>query len=145
MKVWGLEERKSADVTAPSLQGERKSRREEAGEARGSPFSLVSAALTPTNDHFCDYATGPRLLAANHKNDTGRCGTFRSPAASIRQRGGRRMKDREGGEQGKKHEPGSPTAEARKGQEQSKHILERGMFLGLEGHSERTHIRRKRK
>lgn len=30
------------------------------------------AAATPVHDHFCDYATGPRLLAANHKNDTDR-------------------------------------------------------------------------
>lgn len=31
------------------------------------------AAATSVRDHFCDYATGPRLLAANHKNDTERC------------------------------------------------------------------------
>lgn len=30
------------------------------------------AAATSVHDHFCDYATGPRLLAANHKNDTDR-------------------------------------------------------------------------
>lgn len=59
------------------------------------PFSLVPAALTPTNDHFCDYATGPRLLAANHKNDTGRCATIRSPPTSIRQRKKGRERERE--------------------------------------------------
>ncbi len=47
------------------------------------PLSLAPAALTPTNDHFCDYATGPRLLAANHKNDTGRCATSRDLPISI--------------------------------------------------------------
>lgn len=30
------------------------------------------AAATSVRDHFCDYATGLRLLAANHKNDTDR-------------------------------------------------------------------------
>lgn len=30
------------------------------------------AAATSVHDHFCDYATGPRPLAANHKNDIDR-------------------------------------------------------------------------
>lgn len=34
---------------------------------------LFHAAGTAANDHFCDYATGPGLLAANHKNDTDGC------------------------------------------------------------------------
>lgn len=59
------------------------------------PFSLVPAALTPTNDHFCDYATGPRLLAANHKNDTGRCATVRSPPTSISQREREKTREKE--------------------------------------------------
>lgn len=66
------------------------------------PLSLAPAALTPTNDHFCDYATGPRLLAANHKNDTGRCATSRDLPISIRDRasdGGRRRRERQGVEQ----------------------------------------------
>lgn len=63
----------------------------DAGEGRGReemehPSSLTPAALTPTNDHFCDYATGPRLLAANHKNDTGRCAMSRDLPISIRDR-----------------------------------------------------------
>lgn len=37
--------------------------------ARGT----LHAAGTAANDHFCDYATGARLLAANHKNDAGSC------------------------------------------------------------------------
>ncbi len=31
------------------------------------------AAATSVCAHFCDYATGTRLLAANHKNDTDSC------------------------------------------------------------------------
>lgn len=34
---------------------------------------MLHAAGTAANDHFCDYATGARLLAANHKNDAGSC------------------------------------------------------------------------
>ncbi len=68
------------------------------------PLSLAdAAALTSTNDHFCDYATGPRLLAANHKNDTGRCATSRDLPISIRDReererdgGRRRRRERQG-------------------------------------------------
>lgn len=36
-------------------------------------LSLLQQSVTPANAHFCDYATGARVLAANHKNDTGRC------------------------------------------------------------------------
>lgn len=36
-------------------------------------LSLLQQPVTPANAHFCDYATGARVLAANHKNDTGRC------------------------------------------------------------------------
>lgn len=54
------------------------------GEEDDGASVFARAALTPTNDHFCDYATGPRLLAANHKNDTGRCATSRDPLISIR-------------------------------------------------------------
>lgn len=36
-------------------------------------LSLLQQPITPANAHFCDYATGARVLAANHKNDTGRC------------------------------------------------------------------------
>lgn len=35
------------------------------------PVCSVRAAATPANDHFCDYATGVRILVAGHKNDTG--------------------------------------------------------------------------
>ncbi len=69
----------------------------EGGGGVEHPLSLAAAALTSTNDHFCDYATGPRLLAANHKNDTGRCATSRDLPISIRDRerdGGRRRRRR---------------------------------------------------
>lgn len=45
---------------------------EEEEEATDS-LSLLQQPATPANAHFCDYATGARVLAANHKNDTGRC------------------------------------------------------------------------
>ena len=35
-------------------------------------LSVWSAAATSGRDHFCDYATGTRPLAANHKNATDR-------------------------------------------------------------------------
>lgn len=44
------------------------------------------AAATPVCAHFCDYATGTRLLAANHKNDTDSCAIPRYCAPSLTQR-----------------------------------------------------------
>lgn len=44
------------------------------------------AAATPVCAHFCDYATGTRLLAANHKNDTDSCAIPRYCAPSLTER-----------------------------------------------------------
>jgi len=43
------------------------------GPGAGGAPGMLHAAGTAANDHFCDYATGARLLAANHKNDAGSC------------------------------------------------------------------------
>lgn len=47
--------------------------RQESEEEATDSLSLLQQPVTPANAHFCDYATGARVLAANHKNDTGRC------------------------------------------------------------------------
>lgn len=52
----------------------------------------LRAAGTAANDHFCDYATGARLLAANHKNDAGSCETgteTETETDRAQERGGR--------------------------------------------------------
>lgn len=55
------------------------------------------AAATPVCAHFCDYATGTRLLAANHKNDTDSCAILatalhRSQKETEWVRGSKRLK-----------------------------------------------------
>lgn len=58
--------------------------------------SVALAAATPVRAHFCDYATGVRLLAANHKNDTDSCAIPRAPLRSIAHGQKERARDREG-------------------------------------------------
>lgn len=73
-------------------------------EGAKDSLSLLQQPVTPANAHFCDYATGARVLAANHKNDTGRWQNTnrstctlgerergRARAECLRARGTRRM------------------------------------------------------
>ena len=52
----------------------------------------IHAAATPASDHFCDYATGVRILAADHKNDAG----SRERERRGRSREGRQTEQRRG-------------------------------------------------
>lgn len=58
-------------------------------------ISVALAAATPVRAHFCDYATGVRLLAANHKNDTDSCAIPRAPLRSIAHGEKERAKDKD--------------------------------------------------
>lgn len=108
----------------------------DAGEGRGReemehPSSLTPAALTPTNDHFCDYATGPRLLAANHKNDTGRCAMSRDLPISIRDRESDGKKERK---TGVKQGPWQHVEHRQRRSEVKMHSKERNLGVsGLQG------------
>lgn len=68
---------------------EKQEEREEEEEATDS-LSLLQQPVTPANAHFCDYATGARVLAANHKNDTGRWQNTNRSTCTLgeRERGG---------------------------------------------------------
>lgn len=58
-------------------------------------ISVALAAATPVRAHFCDYATGVRLLAANHKNDTDSCAIPWAPLRSIALGGKESTRNRE--------------------------------------------------
>lgn len=53
------------------------------------------AAVTSVCAHFCDYATGTRLPAANHKNDTDSRAIPRYRAPSLSEREVERLKETE--------------------------------------------------
>lgn len=87
----------AADAPEEEAEEEEEEETEEEGRGRvegggregamDRPVSVAPAAVTPANDHFCDYATGPRLLAANHKNDTDRCAITHGPPLTRHRRG----------------------------------------------------------